>query len=57
MLSLSRKGLRLFTGKEGMISSLPFFLKGWTDSRDMKPPAPESFIRQWKKSENQRRVK
>jgi len=57
MLSLSREGLRLFTGKEGMISSLPFFLKGWTDSRDMKPPARESFIRQWKKSENQRRVK
>ena len=57
-LSLSRAGLETFlASKEGMISSLPFFLKGWTDSRDMKPPAPESFMRQWKKSEKQRRVK
>jgi L-lactate dehydrogenase complex protein LldF len=56
-LSLSRAGSNLFTGKEGMISSLPFFLKGWTNSRDMNPPARESFIRQWKKSEKQLRVK
>jgi len=56
-LSLSREGSRLFTGKEGMISSLPFFLQGWTESRDMKPPARKSFMRQWKKSEKQRRVK
>ncbi|MBU1712118.1 MAG: iron-sulfur cluster-binding protein [Proteobacteria bacterium] len=57
MLNLSREGLRLFTGKEGMISSFPFFLKGWTDSRDMKLPARESFMLQWKKSEKQKRVK
>jgi len=56
-LGLSRAGSSLFTGKEGMISSLPFFLKGWTDSRDIRSPAPESFITQWKKSEKQRRVK
>jgi L-lactate dehydrogenase complex protein LldF len=56
-LSLSRTGSRLFTGKEGMISSLPFFLKGWTESRDMKPPARRSFMRQWKKSGKERRVK
>jgi len=53
-LSLSRVGSRLFTGKEDVISSLPLFLKGWTDSRDMKPPARESFIRQWKKLEKKK---
>jgi L-lactate dehydrogenase complex protein LldF len=55
-LNLSRKGLSLFADKEGIISSLPFFMKGWTESRDMRPPAQESFIRQWKKSKK-RRVK
>jgi L-lactate dehydrogenase complex protein LldF len=56
-LTLSREGLSLFTGKEGMISSLPFFMRGWTESRDMKPPARESFIKQWKKSEKYKKVK
>ncbi|MFO7667145.1 MAG: LutB/LldF family L-lactate oxidation iron-sulfur protein [Desulfobacterales bacterium] len=49
-LSLSRAGLSFFASKEGMISNLPLFMKGWTDSRDMKPLAKESFISQWKKS-------
>ena len=53
-LCLSRVGSRLFTGKEGMISSLPFFLSGWTESRDIKPPARENFVRQWKNSEKQK---
>jgi L-lactate dehydrogenase complex protein LldF len=48
-LSLSRQGQKLFAGKEGMISDLPFFMKGWTDSRDMQPLAKKSFISQWKK--------
>lgn len=55
MLGLSREGLRLFTDKNGVISGLPSFMKGWTESRDLRPPARESFIRQWKKSEKQRR--
>lgn len=57
MLSLSRQGLKMFTDKEGMVSGLPSFMKGWTESRDMKPLARESFVRQWKKSEKQRRVR
>jgi L-lactate dehydrogenase complex protein LldF len=56
-LRISRQGQKLFAGKDGMLSGLPFFLKGWTDSCDMKPLARESFIRQWKKSEKQRRIK
>jgi L-lactate dehydrogenase complex protein LldF len=56
-LRIFRQGQKLFAGKDGMLSGLPFFLKGWTDSRDMKPLARESFIRQWKKSEKQRRIK
>jgi len=48
-LNMSRQGQKLFTGKEGLISKLPFFMKGWTDSRDMKPLAKESFITHWKK--------
>jgi L-lactate dehydrogenase complex protein LldF len=51
-LSLSRQSQKLFMGKEGMISDLPFFMKGWTDSRDMKPLAKESFITNWKKTKN-----
>jgi len=54
MLGLSRKVLKPFAGKDGMISSLPLFMKGWTGSRDMKPLAKESFISQWRKRENKK---
>jgi L-lactate dehydrogenase complex protein LldF len=55
-LSASRLGQKFFTGNNGMISDLPFFLKGWTASRDLKPLAGESFITGWKKLKNERRI-
>jgi L-lactate dehydrogenase complex protein LldF len=53
-LWLSRIALKPFAGKDGSISALPSFLKGWTETRDMRPPAEESFISQWKKMEKKK---
>lgn len=41
----------LFTSENGMIQSEIGFLKAWTHTRDLKPFASETFIRQWKKNE------
>jgi L-lactate dehydrogenase complex protein LldF len=39
---------QLLPRRNGMISKLPFRLKGWTQSRDIPPLASESFITTWK---------
>jgi L-lactate dehydrogenase complex protein LldF len=40
---------KIMIGKNGMIHKLPFPFNGWTQSRDVKPVTPESFIDRWKK--------
>jgi len=42
----------LLPKKNGMIPSMPFILKGWTRSRDIKPLARSSFLTQWKNREH-----
>lgn len=39
---------KLLPRKNGMITDLPFALKGWTQSRDIRPIAPTSFLTTWK---------
>jgi len=39
---------RLLPRKNGYIPAIPFVLKGWTQSRDIKPLAQTSFLTQWK---------
>lgn len=39
---------RLLPQKNGYIPSIPFVLKGWTQSRDIKPLAQISFLTTWK---------
>ncbi len=42
---------RLLPQKNGYIPDIPFVLKGWTQSRDIKPLARTSFLTQWKNRE------
>jgi L-lactate dehydrogenase complex protein LldF len=42
-------GQKIFPQKDGMISRLPPPVSGWTQSRDIKALAGESFISRWKK--------
>ncbi len=42
----------LLPKKNGMITTMPFVFKGWTQSRDIKPLARVSFLTQWKNREN-----
>ena len=42
-------GQKFFPQKDGMISRLPPPFNGWTQSRDIKPIAGESFMSRWKR--------
>jgi len=42
-------GQKLFPQKNGMIRRLPGPFNGWTQNRDIKPIAGESFMQRWKK--------
>jgi L-lactate dehydrogenase complex protein LldF len=48
-LRLAALGQKLMPRQRGMIRRLPPPLNGWTQGRDLKPLARESFIRSWKK--------
>ncbi len=43
---------RMLPQKNGYIPAIPFVLKGWTQSRDIKPLAQTSFLTQWKNRKN-----
>ena len=51
-LALKLGGLiqKVLPRHNGLISKLPFGLKGWTQSRDLVPIAPASFLTQYRKS-------
>jgi len=42
-------GQKIFPQKDGMVRRLPPPVNGWTQGRDIKPLAGESFMRRWKK--------
>ena len=44
---------RLLPRKNGLIPAIPFVLKGWTRSRDIKPLARTSFLTEWKNRRKQ----
>jgi L-lactate dehydrogenase complex protein LldF len=48
-LRMAGIGQKLLPVKNGMIRRLPPPMHGWTQSRDMKPIAAESFIDRWKR--------
>jgi L-lactate dehydrogenase complex protein LldF len=50
MQRLGRLGQRLFL-RDGVISSLPGPLRGWTEVRDIFPVAPQTFREWWRKRE------
>jgi L-lactate dehydrogenase complex protein LldF len=48
-LKLASFGQTILPRHNGMLRRLPPPMSGWTQSRDMKPVAGESFIQRWKK--------
>ena len=46
---IAAAGQKLFTQKDGMIRRLPPPLRGWTEGRDIRPLAKESFVQNWKR--------
>jgi len=44
-------GQKFFPQRDGMIRRLPPPVAGWTQGRDIKPLAGESFMRRWKKGD------
>lgn len=48
-LRMAAFGQKFLPQKEGMIRWLPPPMNGWTQSRDMKPIASESFLQRWRK--------
>jgi len=48
---LAVKAQILLPKHNGMLQRLPPPLRGWTDSRDMKPLAEKSFIQQWQRNQ------
>ncbi len=48
-LRLAAFGQNILPQKEGMIRRLPPPMSGWTQSRDMKAIAKQSFMKRWKK--------
>jgi L-lactate dehydrogenase complex protein LldF len=59
VLGAAASGQKFLPKKSGMIRTLPPPVNGWTQFRDIKPIAAESFIRRWKKTQakNQARSK
>jgi L-lactate dehydrogenase complex protein LldF len=49
---LAAFGQKFLPQKDGMLQRLPPPLNGWTQARDLKPLAKESFIQRWKKVQN-----
>jgi len=47
-LRLAAVGQKLLPQRNGMIRRLPPRVNGWTQARDLKPLARQSFIRRWK---------
>jgi len=52
ILRLATLGQKFIPQKDGMLQRLPPPLNGWTQARDLKPLAKESFIQRWKKAKN-----
>jgi L-lactate dehydrogenase complex protein LldF len=52
ILQLAAFGQKFLPQKEGMLRRLPPPMSGWTQGRNIKPLARESFIQRWKKSKN-----
>jgi L-lactate dehydrogenase complex protein LldF len=48
-MRLASIGQKILPEKNGMIRRLPPPMSGWTNERDIKPLAGESFIKRWKK--------
>jgi L-lactate dehydrogenase complex protein LldF len=49
---LGRVGQRPFVRSSGYIERLPFFLSGWTQTRDLTPIAPQTFREWWAERRN-----
>jgi L-lactate dehydrogenase complex protein LldF len=49
---LGRVGQRPFVRSNGYIERLPFFLSGWTQTRDLSPIAPQTFREWWAERRN-----
>jgi L-lactate dehydrogenase complex protein LldF len=49
ILKLAGFGQRFLPQKDGMIRRLPPPMSGWTQSRDIRPIAKQSFIQRWRK--------
>ena len=45
---IAAAGQKLFTHKGGMIRRLPPPMRGWTEERDIRPLAKESFVQSWR---------
>jgi L-lactate dehydrogenase complex protein LldF len=52
ILRLAALGQKFIPQQNGMLRRLPQPLSGWTQARDLKPLAKESFIQRWKKVKN-----
>jgi L-lactate dehydrogenase complex protein LldF len=52
VLQLSAWGQKLLPQKNGMLRRLPPPMSGWTQARNLRPLARESFVQRWKNAKN-----